>query len=215
VITSTASVRPQSPARPAPLMSAIPVADANLRRWLDCPRCGLSVEVRPHRTAMKHCPRCIARSRLIVELFRSTMPSDALYGEYSLPRVDEESAPVSATSSGKRRRRARAEDNFRRAQPLALVIKRPMAVTPTAIDERAAISRPRPRPAPCLPCPPAGQAGSALGKLVLTTGPVDVPQAHRGMAVAYALLRERERPSGAPVRVDSHERLVKYVAALP
>jgi hypothetical protein len=196
-------------------MSAIPVLDANGRRWLNCPRCGLSVEVRPRRAAMKHCPRCVARSRLIVELFGSTLPSDVLYGESSLPRVDEEPAPASATAAGKRVRRARANDNFRRAQPLALVVKRPMAVTPTAIDERAAISRPRPRPATCLPCPPAGQAGSALGKLVLTTGPVDVPQAHRGMAVAYALLSQRERLSGTPVRVDSHERLVKSVAALP
>jgi hypothetical protein len=29
--------------------------------YLSCPRCGLSIEVRPHRTAIRHCPRCVGR----------------------------------------------------------------------------------------------------------------------------------------------------------
>jgi hypothetical protein len=55
---------------------------------LNCPRCGLSIAVRPHRAAIRHCPRCIGRSRVIVELFSSTLPAAVLYGESSLPRVD-------------------------------------------------------------------------------------------------------------------------------
>jgi hypothetical protein len=73
---------------------------------LNCPRCGLSIEVRPHRTAIRHCPRCVGRSRLIVELFSSTLPADVLYDESSLPRVDDELAMASTSTSGKRRQQA-------------------------------------------------------------------------------------------------------------
>ena len=59
---------------------------------LNCPRCGLSIEVRPYRAAIRHCPRCVARTRLVVELFSSTLPADVLYDENSLPRVDDELA---------------------------------------------------------------------------------------------------------------------------
>jgi hypothetical protein len=55
--------------------------------YLSCPRCGLSIEVRPHRTAIRHCPRCVGRRRLIVELVGSTITADLLYEESSLPRV--------------------------------------------------------------------------------------------------------------------------------
>jgi transcription elongation factor Elf1 len=59
-------------------------------RHLNCPRCGLSILVQPHRAAIRHCPRCVARSRVIVELFSSTLPADVLYDEGSVPRVDGE-----------------------------------------------------------------------------------------------------------------------------
>jgi hypothetical protein len=105
---------------------------------LNCPRCGLSIEVRPCRVAIRHCPRCVARSRVIVELFSSTLPADVLYEENSLPRVDDKQIPASASISGKQHQQAQAGENFRQAQPLVLVVKRPMAISPPAIDERAA-----------------------------------------------------------------------------
>lgn len=70
-----------------------------LHLHLNCPRCGLSIEVRPHRAAIRHCPRCVGRSQLIIELFSSTLPADVLYDENSLPRVDSELALTSTPIS--------------------------------------------------------------------------------------------------------------------
>jgi hypothetical protein len=42
---------------------------------LRCPRCGLSILLRPRRLAMAHCPRCIARHRTLVELLSSALPA--------------------------------------------------------------------------------------------------------------------------------------------
>jgi hypothetical protein len=107
---------------------------------LNCPRCGLSIEVRPNRAAMRHCPRCVGRSRLIIELFSSTLPADVLYDENSLPRVGDELALANTPICEQRRQRARVGENFRQAQALALVVKRPMAISPAAVDERALLS---------------------------------------------------------------------------
>ena len=120
-------------------MSTSTQVEASVRcGHLNCPRCGLSIEVRPCRTTIRHCPRCVARSRVIVELFSSTLPADVLYDENSLPGVDDELAPASTSISSKQRQQGQVGDNFRQARPLALVVKRPMAISPPAIDERAA-----------------------------------------------------------------------------
>ncbi len=47
--------------------------------FLTCPRCRLSIRPRRAWLAMQHCPRCLARSRLPVMLFTSTLPADDLY----------------------------------------------------------------------------------------------------------------------------------------
>ena len=190
-------------------MSPTRQLDAGVRRGhLNCPRCGLSIAVRPHRAAIRHCPRCVARSRMIVELFSSTLPADVLYDESSLPRVDDELALSSKTLaiantriSRERRQRTQVADKFTRAQPLALVVKRPMAVPPPAIDARAASPRPRRRLATCPPCLPAGRAGRMA-----------VPHRHQGMEVACALLIQRDRLSVTP---RSRARTLIAVAVQP
>ncbi len=58
--------------------------------YLNCPRCGLSIAVRSRWLAIRHCPRCVARSRTIVELFGSRLPARVLYGESWLPQADAE-----------------------------------------------------------------------------------------------------------------------------
>jgi hypothetical protein len=74
-------------------MSTSTQVDAGAPRGhLSCPRCGLSIEVRRCRTAIRHCPRCVVRSRVIVELFSSALPADVLYDESSLPGVVDELA---------------------------------------------------------------------------------------------------------------------------
>jgi hypothetical protein len=57
---------------------------------LNCPRCGLSIALRSRWLAITHCPRCVARSRTIVELFSSRLPAPVLYGENWLPGADAE-----------------------------------------------------------------------------------------------------------------------------
>jgi len=70
------------------------VIDPSGRGHLNCPRCGLSIEARPQRAPIRHCPRCVGRGRVIVELFSSTLPADLLYDERSLPRADGEPEPA-------------------------------------------------------------------------------------------------------------------------
>lgn len=98
-----------------------------------------------------------------------------------------------AQSNASAHRSTKVNDNFRGAQALALLPKRPMADPLLAIGERAASPQSRPRLAACPPCPPTGRAGLAWPERDLASEPVDVPHRHRGMAVAYALLSERER----------------------
>jgi len=157
------------PKSAAELMSTRRQPHASLRSGhLNCPRCGLSIAVRPHRTAIRHCPRCVGRSRVLVELFSSALPADVLYEEGSLPQVDGETAFSGDTSASAKdphpaeRRRAQVVDKLRRAEPLPLATNRPMAVSLPAIGERAAsFPRSRPRLATCPSCPPAGRAGRA------------------------------------------------------
>lgn len=52
---------------------------AGARRFLNCPRCGLSIQLRRPRLTIEHCPRCSAHARILVGLFSSTLPTAALY----------------------------------------------------------------------------------------------------------------------------------------
>ena len=47
--------------------------------YLNCPRCGLSIIPRAAWLQVEHCPRCLARSRTLVELFASPLPTAELY----------------------------------------------------------------------------------------------------------------------------------------
>lgn len=135
---------PRTPAKATALMrhsSRHPDASA-CRRHLNCPRCGLSILVQPYRAAIRHCPRCVGRNRVIVELFGSTLPAGVLYDENSLPRADGESprsSRIAATDnppySGAPHDRAQAPDEVSGAEPLAPIAKRPIALSPSAIGE--------------------------------------------------------------------------------
>lgn len=165
------------------------IASPKYPRHLNCPRCGLSLLVQPHRAAIRHCPRCVGRNRVIVELFSSTLPADLLYDESSLPRVEGEASrscntasSVSISQSGGRHQRAQAVDKFRRTEPLALVAKRSMAISYSAIDERAASPRSRPRLAPWCTQDEMGEPACGMG----------IPHKYPGMEAACALLVHRE-----------------------
>ena len=185
---------------------------------LNCPRCGLSIPMRPHRAAIRHCPRCVARSRVIVELFCSTSPAGVLDDGVSLPIVDGD-APLTrgtpatneASYTEARHQQAHGVDKFGRARPLTLVAKRPMAVSLSAIGERAASPRPRTRLATCPSCSPAGRAGRADPEAGEPARGMAIPRKHQGMDVAHAFFARRElhlptfpmqRP--APKTIEGH-----------
>ncbi len=52
--------------------------------YLNCPRCRLSIRSKPNRLTVEHCPRCIARSRIAVRLFASTLSAEELYAAGSV-----------------------------------------------------------------------------------------------------------------------------------
>jgi len=56
--------------------------------FLNCPRCGLTIKLRASWLAIRFCPRCLARSQSVVELFSSALPAEVLYAEGSAPRDD-------------------------------------------------------------------------------------------------------------------------------
>ena len=53
--------------------------------YMNCPHCRLSIERNPHWLTIRHCPRCLGRNGTLVELFRSPLPAQALYGDKSAP----------------------------------------------------------------------------------------------------------------------------------
>ncbi len=48
--------------------------------FLNCSYCGLSIPMRFPSMQMEHCPRCLARARLLQPLFRSPQPLKVLRG---------------------------------------------------------------------------------------------------------------------------------------
>jgi hypothetical protein len=82
--------------------------------YLNCPRCGLSITLKTHWLAIKHCPRCLGRHRTLVEMFRSPLPADALYANTSLPNPAPRPRVDSRTVA---RRRADARTRRKPAQP--------------------------------------------------------------------------------------------------
>lgn len=89
-------IRRQPPRGPRLSTYGQPDAGAGSRH-LNCPRCGLSIAMRANRAGMRHCPRCVARNRVLVELFASTLPAGVLYAESALPEVSS-NAPLRAAA---------------------------------------------------------------------------------------------------------------------
>ncbi len=63
--------------------------------FLNCSRCGLSIAMRFPSMQMEHCPRCLARARLLQPLFPSPLPSKVLQtrGHDRQPRAEPGSQP--------------------------------------------------------------------------------------------------------------------------
>ncbi|MFZ0383663.1 MAG: hypothetical protein WCD11_30145 [Solirubrobacteraceae bacterium] len=68
-------------------------------RFLNCPRCGLSIRPRAPWLAIEHCPRCMARAQIPVTLFASPLPPAELYPEGSVPSVERRGATTSQRGS--------------------------------------------------------------------------------------------------------------------
>jgi hypothetical protein len=55
----------------------------------NCPRCGLTIRPRARWLTINHCPRCLARERVAVEMFTSSLPASELYSSGAEPRVSD------------------------------------------------------------------------------------------------------------------------------
>ena len=44
--------------------------------YMNCPRCGLSIRLRASFLAIERCPRCLARSKVAVEMYLSQRPGE-------------------------------------------------------------------------------------------------------------------------------------------
>ncbi len=49
-----------------------------VRSHLNCPRCGLTIELSVPSLAIRHCPRCVARSHTVVDLYGSGLRATTL-----------------------------------------------------------------------------------------------------------------------------------------
>lgn len=64
--------------------------------YLHCPRCRLSIRCRAASLAIEHCPRCLARARLTVPLFTSSLPGTQLHAGSTRGEAAERPAPAVA-----------------------------------------------------------------------------------------------------------------------
>jgi hypothetical protein len=64
------------------------VTNRSAAPYVDCPRCGASITPRARWLTIKHCPRCLARARIAVRLFRSPLAATELYDTGSAPLAD-------------------------------------------------------------------------------------------------------------------------------
>jgi hypothetical protein len=76
-----------------------PAAGRLAAPFLNCPRCGLSIRPKARWMTVEHCPRCLARARVAVEMFSSRLPASELYHEVGPPHPGNQSAsPTSRTA---------------------------------------------------------------------------------------------------------------------
>lgn len=72
--------------------------------YLNCPRCGLTITPKAAWLTVEHCPRCLARGRVVVSLFASTLAARELYAAGAGPDAsDDEAAPLRLGDVGQHR----------------------------------------------------------------------------------------------------------------
>ena len=76
-----------------------PGASPRATSFLICPRCGRSIRPRSRWLAIEHCPRCLARARVAVSLFRSPLSPAELYNAGSEPSADGQGAGTTQRSA--------------------------------------------------------------------------------------------------------------------
>jgi hypothetical protein len=79
-----------------------PAGSSRAAPCLNCPRCGLSIRPKAHWMTVEHCPRCLARARVAVEMFPSPLPPAELYHEGGAAQADKQSAPMTSRTGPNR-----------------------------------------------------------------------------------------------------------------
>jgi hypothetical protein len=87
-------------------------------RFLNCPRCGLGIQPRRAWLATGYCPRCLARARIEVGLFSSTLPAAELYHPGSQPGEHERRTNTGEHSSRDGPYTTRSKSRSQRERPV-------------------------------------------------------------------------------------------------
>jgi hypothetical protein len=81
---------------------------ARASSFLNCPRCGLSIQPKvswmtvEYCPRFEYCPRCMARARIPVKLFSSTLPAAQLYPEGSMPTAEYQGMTTTIPTTSRR-----------------------------------------------------------------------------------------------------------------
>lgn len=87
---------------------------------LNCPRCGLTIVPKATWLVVEHCPRCLARRRLAVRMFASTLPAAELYAKESRSVRDAVDAAERSDAQGRSSRSRWPPAKFRPSLSMAL-----------------------------------------------------------------------------------------------
>jgi hypothetical protein len=75
---------------------------ARASSFLNCPRCGLSIQRKVSWMTVEYRPRCMARARIPVKLFYSTLPAAQLYPEGSMPTAEHRGVTTTIPTTSRR-----------------------------------------------------------------------------------------------------------------
>jgi hypothetical protein len=126
----TPGSRQEHPDHRAPAIKAGLLRRAPRETHLNCPRCGLGIAQTARSRPFGHCPRCLGRARIWVELFASTLRAEQLHAD---------GAPCAGAGSKRDANDAKPEDKHTdrtrrpgRVRPGSAANKRLPAIDPAA-----------------------------------------------------------------------------------
>jgi hypothetical protein len=110
--------------------------------YLHCPRCRLTITPKADWMAMRHCPRCIARAHIAVELFSSPRTAQALYADNPTPeREGREGRATRISTAANRTRPPRDPRTTHVVRALRALPTEPRRAQPPLAEEPPTVKR--------------------------------------------------------------------------